>query len=231
MKSYLNKAMKDKYFLALLALFIVGIFLRFYKLEGFVTFLGDQGRDAIVIKRILLFEHFPAIGAPMSIGGVYLGPFYYYFIAPWLLLFNFNPIGLAFGVAFFSSLFILINYYIVKEFFDKKIALVSSFIICFSSLLIEFSRFSWNPNLLPLFSILFVYSFIKAVLEKKYIWFIFAGSVLALTIQLHYLALLLGVPTIIILIWEFVRDKSKKLSIILGTALMGLGFLFFSLPL
>src|SRR4030042_5978400 len=98
----------------LIMVLIIGVFLRFYKFTGFVTFLGDQGRDAIIIKRILTFEHFPAIGAPTSIGQVYLGPFYYYFIAPWLLFFNFNPIGLAIGVGFFSSLFLLINYLIVK---------------------------------------------------------------------------------------------------------------------
>ena len=84
--------MKYKKYLPIFLLLLFGVFLRFWRLEGFVTFLGDQGRDAIVIRRILTGEHFPAIGAPTSIGQVYLGPFYYYFIAPWLLLFNFNPL-------------------------------------------------------------------------------------------------------------------------------------------
>ena len=70
-------------------MFFCGIFLRFYRFSDFATFLGDQGRDAIIIKRMLTFEHLPAIGAPTSVGQVYLGPFYYYFIAPWLLLFKF----------------------------------------------------------------------------------------------------------------------------------------------
>ena len=147
----------------LITIVLVGIFLRFYKLEGFVTFLGDQGRDAIIVKRIITLEHFPAIGPPTSIGQVYLGPFYYYFIAPWLLLSNFNPIGLAVGVAFFSSLYLLINYLIVKELFDKKIALISTILLSFSSVLIDFSRFSWNPNLLPLFALLTVYFVIKSL--------------------------------------------------------------------
>jgi len=45
-------------------LILVGIFLRLYKLNEFATFLGDQGRDAIIIKRIITFEHFPALGRP-----------------------------------------------------------------------------------------------------------------------------------------------------------------------
>ena len=72
---------------------ITAVFLRFYRLEELATFLGDQGRDAIILKRIIAFEHFPAIGAPSSLGQIYLGPFYYYLTAPFLLLFNFNPVG------------------------------------------------------------------------------------------------------------------------------------------
>ncbi len=75
----------------LVIVIITGVILRFYKLEGFVTFLGDQGRDAIILKRIVTLEHFPAIGAPTSIGQVYLGPFYYYFISPWLFFFTLSP--------------------------------------------------------------------------------------------------------------------------------------------
>ena len=123
MRRILNILTKNR---ILIIVLIIGVFLRFYRLNGFVTFLGDQGRDAIILKRILTGEHFPAIGPPTSVGQVYLGPFYYYFIAPWLLLFNFNPIGLAVGVAIFSSLYLLINYLIVKELFDKKIALIST---------------------------------------------------------------------------------------------------------
>ena len=134
MRRILNILTKN--YLVLIGILLVGVFLRFYRLEGFVTFLGDQGRDAIIVKRIITLEHFPAIGAPTSIGQVYLGPFYYYFIAPWLLFFNYQPIGLAFGVAFFSSLYLLINYLIVKELFDKKIALISTILLSFSSVLI-----------------------------------------------------------------------------------------------
>lgn len=175
----------------LVLVILLGIFLRFYELSGFATFLADQGRDAIVIKRIITGQHFPAIGAPTSLGQVYLGPFYYYFIAPWLLLFRFQPVGLAFGVAFFSSLYLLINYFIVKKLFDKKVALVSTIFLSFSSVLIDFSHYSWNPNLLPLFTLLTVYFVIKSLKNNKWYYFALAGTFLSFCIQLHYLALFL----------------------------------------
>src|SRR3990167_8872530 len=151
MKAIISKLFKDKYSFSILILFVVGLFLRLYKINGFITFLGDQGRDAIILKRIITFEHFPAIGPPTSIGQVYLGPFYYYFIAPWLWISNFDPIGPAIGIAIISSFSLIFSYFLLKDIFNKKTALYIVLFITFSSLIIEFSRFSWNPNLLPFF--------------------------------------------------------------------------------
>ena len=107
MKAIISKLYKDKYLFSIIILFLIGLFLRLYHIYSFVTFLGDQGRDAIILKRIITFEHFPAIGPPTSIGQVYLGPFYYYFIAPWLWISNFDPIGPAIGIAIISSFSII----------------------------------------------------------------------------------------------------------------------------
>jgi len=209
----------------------MGIFLRFYKLTGFVTFLGDQGRDAIIVKRIITLEHFPAIGPPTSIGQVYLGPFYYYFIAPWLLFFNYQPVGLAFGVAFFSALGLLINYIVVKELFDKKVALISTIFLTFSSVMIDFSRFSWNPNLLPLFTLLTVYFVIKSLKTNKWYFFALSGAFISFSIQLHYLALFL-IPPISLMMGYFLINNFKNIKkIIFNFSLLIFNFFLFSSPL
>src|SRR3989339_1708913 len=210
---------------------IAGTFLRFYKLYGFTTFLGDQGRDAIVVKMILTLEHFPAIGAPTSIGQVYLGPFYYYFIAPWLLFFNNQPIGLAVGVAIFSSLYLLINYLIVKELFDKKIALISTILLSFSSVLIDFSRFSWNPNLLPLFTLLTVYFVIKSLKTNKWYYFVLFGTFLSFSIQLHYLALFLIPPIFVIYLIDLLKERKQLIHKFVYLFICLFSFILFSSPL
>ncbi|PIU36854.1 hypothetical protein COT02_03880 [Candidatus Roizmanbacteria bacterium CG07_land_8_20_14_0_80_34_15] len=216
----------------LVVVVLVGIFLRFYRLEGFVTFLGDQGRDAIIIKRIITGEHFPAIGAPTSVGQVYLGPFYYYFIAPWLLLFKFQPIGLAFGVAVYSSFYLLVNYFIVKELFNKRISLISTLFLSFSSVLIDFSRFSWNPNLLPLFVLLTIYFAIKSLQTNKWHYFFLLGAFLSFSIQLHYLVLFL-IPAIGIIFLSSLYKKSVKqlISQFHNFLISVLSFIIFSSPL
>lgn len=222
----------DKHFRVVLLLFIAGLFLRLYRLDGFVTFLGDQGRDAIIIRRILTLEHWPAIGAPTSVGQVYLGPFYYYFMAPWLALFAFNPIGLAFGTAIISSLFIVLNYFLVKDLFNEKVALISTFFITFSKTLIDFSRFSWNPNLLPIFSFLFFYFFIKARKIGNHSLYFAAGALLSFSLQLHYLALFLILAVVEILIVDFIfKKKTFNLKEFKKLSFFAAAFIFFTLPL
>ena len=215
----------------LITILIVGVFLRFYNISGFTTFLGDQGRDAIILKRILSLEHFPAIGAPTSVGQVYLGPFYYYFIAPWLLFSKLNPIGPVVGVAIFSSLYLLINYLIVKELIDKKTALVSTLFLGFSSVLIELSRFSWNPNLLPLFTLLTIYFLVKSIKTLRWYFFALTGAFLSFSIQLHYLALFI-LPAVGLIYGDFLIKNLKKIeTLIINFSVLIISFLFFSSPL
>lgn len=214
-----------------IALAATGFFLRIYQLSDFVTFLGDQGRDAIIIKRILTFEHFPAVGPSTSIGHIYLGPFYYYFIAPWLLFFNFDPLGLAVGVALFSSFFLLCSYFILKEFFGAKTAIIATVLLTFSTTLIDFSRFSWNPNLLPFFSLFCAYFLIKALKTNKIYYFILFGAFLSFSIQLHYLALFLIIPIPILLLIHICERRAHFLKTIVGVCTAAVSFTIFSSPL
>ncbi len=223
--------MTKKHLVIIGIVFLLGLLLRFYKLYGFATFLGDQGRDAIIIKRILTFEHLPAIGAPTSIGQIYLGPFYYYFIAPWLALFKFDPFGLAFGVAVFSSLYVLINYFIVRELLNEKVALISSALIAFSSTLIEFARFSWNPNLLPLFSLISVYFLIKSLKTHDLRFYALTGAFFSFSLQLHYLAFFLFPPAAIFFIMQLYEQKGLLKKMLLGATVLLFSFLLSSIPL
>src|SRR3989338_4767104 len=210
---------------------LFGILLRFYQLEGFVTFLGDQGRDAIILKRIVTFEHFPAIGAPSSVGQVFLGPFYYYFIAPWLFFSGFNPIGPAIGVAFFSSIFLVIAYVAITELFNKKVALVSVFLLAFSEVLINFSRFSWNPNLLPLASFLLFYVLVKGLKDHDMKKFVISWALFSISIQLHYVSLALTMPIVLVLIHYLYVNRKRTSKNLIPIFAMGVSFFILSLPL
>ncbi|MCX6731226.1 MAG: glycosyltransferase family 39 protein [Candidatus Roizmanbacteria bacterium] len=181
--------------LDILLIILGGLFLRLYRLQDFYMFLADQGRDAVIIRRIITFQKFPLIGPPSSIGEVFLGPFYYYLVAPFLWIFQSNPIGLAIGVALLSMIATTAIYFIVSKIVSKKTAFLFSIFIAFSALFVDIGRFSWNPNLLPYFSFITISLFFLALHGKRKLLYTFMfGILFGLSFQLHHLAALLVVP-------------------------------------
>ena len=83
----------------LVLILLVGAFFRLYKIDQYMTFLGDEGRDAIIVRRLLVDFDLILIGPGTSIGNMYLGPFYYYLLAPALLFSFFSPLGPALLIA------------------------------------------------------------------------------------------------------------------------------------
>lgn len=222
--------MKKQAFIIIGILLVVTAFLRLYQIGPFMTFLGDQGRDAIIVKRIITFEHFPAIGAPSSVGQIFLGPFYYYLIAPFLLLFNFNPIGLGVGVAVLSIVaMIYISYEMNKEFGAFFTTIFVAF-MTFSFTLIDLSRFSWNPNLLPYFSFITLFFFYKWVKEKKWLYALLFGLFLGCSFQLHYLSIFIFGPIAGYFLYSYIQEK-KKIIFLKQTVFAVIGFVFISVPL
>ena len=223
--------LKDPYILALIALFVIGIILRFYHFTGFVTYLGDQGRDSIVLYRIATLQDFPGIGASSSVGDLFLGPFFYYFAAPWLLLSGFNPVGPALGVGIFSALMIPIMYFAAKDLFNKKVGIVSAALVTFSFSLVWLSRFAWNPNLLPLMALLTFYFFIKALQDKKWWQFFAAGSFLSMATQMHYASLAFGLPMGLLLLYYIYQNRKDIKNILISIGSLIAGFVVFQAPL
>lgn len=211
-------------------LILIAAILRLYQIEGFMTFLGDQGRDAIIVKRILKLEHFPAIGAPSSVGQIYLGPFYYYLITPFLLFSNFNPVGLGIGVALLSLIGAAYGWFILHKKYGAPASIPFLFFMVFSFVLIELSRFSWNPNLLPFFTFLMLYFFYKWVQDQKIVYAVLFGAFTSFCIQLHYLSVLSFIPVFLIYFYFLFNFKKKVLFLKQSAAAFG-SFIFFSSPL
>ncbi|KXK09127.1 MAG: hypothetical protein UZ21_OP11001000180 [Microgenomates bacterium OLB22] len=224
--------MKPKFLFVILGLItFVAAFLRLYQFEGFVTFLGDQGRDAIVFMRMMRFEHFPLVGASSSVGHVLLGPFYYYYIAPWIALTGFSPVGPALGVALLSTLLPIFTFFLTRKYVGAVYALSLAFVMGSSHSLIWLSRFSWNPNLIPVFIVIWLLLWFESLRSRGWIHYLLSGLLLGAIVQMHYLTLVLGLPIVITFIVAHVLKKSPVMqSVILGLS-FALGFVIAISPL
>ena len=194
-------------------LVFLSAFLRFYKLEPLTTFMDDQGRDVLKAAQIIKEKNLPFIGPLASMGNVYLGPLYYWAITPVLWLFGFNPVGPVVLVALLGVLTNILLFFFLWRYFDKKSAFLASFLYALSPLILQNSRFSWNPNPVPLFSLLWFFLMLKFFDEEKGRWALGAGICLGILLQLHYVTgLLLLFTGAALLFWLVKKSRQESFS-------------------
>src|SRR3989344_6479563 len=114
--------------LIVVSLTLIGGFLRLYNLSGTLQFLGDQGRDALILHRLLI-KHDPVfIGPVTSVGNMYLGPAYYYLMLPFYALSYPSPMGAVYAIALLGTLTIPLIYLLGREMVGHRAAILASFI-------------------------------------------------------------------------------------------------------
>ena len=187
-----------------LFILILAAFFRLYKIDQYMEFLGDQGRDVVVARSFLKEGHIFTIGPVTSIGNMYLGPFYYYLIVvPGLILTWFNPIGPSIIVALLGVLTVYLIFKYSTKWFNYKTAYLAAFLYAISPVVIKYSDFSWNPNIMPLFALLFF----NFCLESN---FALASLAFIMCLNSHYLALLLLPVGGIIFIFKYIKTPKIR---------------------
>lgn len=195
----------------LLGLILVfAAYLRLYKISDYLTFLGDEGRDVLVVKRMIVDHKFTLLGPTASVGGFFLGPIYYYFMLPFLWLWHLDPAGPAVMVALFGIATVYLLFRLGKKLYGPEVGLIAASLYAVSPIVIAYSRSSWNPNIVPFFAIALICLLWEITQRLKPGYFIWIGIILGIGLQLHYLFLFLGVVTVIWLAvqknrWEILK--------------------------
>lgn len=189
LKIWIRKNRKEAILITIIL--VIGAFFRLYRIGEYMIFLGDEGRDAIVMRRLLVNFDPILIGPGTSIGNMYLGPLYYYLMAPGLLFTNLSPVGPSILVALFGIATIFLVWFVGREWFGRIAGLASAFLYAVSPVVITFAKSSWNPNIMPFFALLSVYGISRVWRHKEYKWILVLGVLFAIVLQSHYLGLLL----------------------------------------
>lgn len=218
MNNYISKIpnLKDTSWKAWLFFVVIflAVFLRVYNFSDWLFLKGDQVRDAIMIERSFSggSGELPLLGPKAGGTKLHLGPIFYYFQYVSATIFrSIAPPVLAFPNLLFSILTIPLFYFFSRKFFsrDDSMLICGLFSLCY--LAIEYSRFAWNPNSIPFFNLLFIYSLFNIFSKKekgKYRWFISAAVSYSVSSQLHFSSFL-ALP-IITLIFSIINRKKIK---------------------
>ncbi len=200
--------------LLLLCILLVGIFLRFYRIEETFIFSGEVGHNLLAIKDAYQSRIIPLIGPPTSHSWLYFGPLYYWIYGPILVLSSFNPLSHAYFGAFISTLTIIANYFVIKKIFNQRIALISSFLLSVSPLYLSFSRGGrfFSIVALLIYPLIYLLFHIDRNTRKKLFWL---GVILGCMFSFHFTPLML-VPFIVLILLINKKFSTKNVVIFFG---------------
>lgn len=213
-------------FMFLLLVMIGAFFVRTYNFNDWLYFKMDQSRDAFLIDNVKQNGpgYLPLLGAragatDVGEGFLRLGPIFYYFQYLSALIFNSTePPVMAYPDLFFSMAAILLLYFFARLYFSRKHSLMITSMYAFSFIIIQYSRFAWNPNSLQFFLLFSFYGLLKFFREensrKKYLWLTLWILGIVIGSQLHFFGFfgLVGISGLFTLLKMEVWKKEKLLS-------------------
>jgi 4-amino-4-deoxy-L-arabinose transferase-like glycosyltransferase len=190
--------------LFLLLLLLLAIFLRTYRASVLTGFYFDQGRDAKVIWDLWHYHRFFLIGPTTGIEGIFLGPLYYYVIAPFYLVGHGNPVAAAVGLAVICVAGIYVIYAIGRKYFTPSTGLLAATLITFSLGLVQSQRWLSNPTPLFLSSSLAVLALLKIVHGSKsgWVWSL-CGLMLGVSLQFEAASAIFFLPATLVVLLLF----------------------------
>ncbi|MFZ2154181.1 MAG: glycosyltransferase family 39 protein [Candidatus Moraniibacteriota bacterium] len=224
--------LKSKYFWIFLGIFALGVFLRSYNFVPWIHLELDQARDATLIDESLSggAMNLPLLGPRAAGSFLRLGPISYYIDYLFSLPLNNAVIGSALATLFFSVLSMIAFYFFLRRYFSKTLSLAVGSIFATSLFVITYSRFAWNPNLLPFFIILFFLALLRAVDEENEknpgMWLMLSAVMFGVLSQLHFLAMIV----IFIAAVTFLVIKRPRIKLVFWISSV-LIVLFLNLPL
>lgn len=165
-------------------LLLLSFFIRLIKIQDYLFFGFEQGRDLQIIQRIWQFKDFVLVGPSTSIGGLFHGAWYYYLLSLPLGLTSGNPLAASIFLIALSSFLPSVMYLLIKDMLNSKTwGLVGGFVTIFSYEYILYSRWLSNVSPAPLFialAFLFLWKYSKKNLTGYFLLFILSAGLAAL---------------------------------------------------
>lgn len=228
MINILNFFKKNKLLIILLAITALGACLRSFNFHDLVRFNDDQARDAQIVNNMIEKNDYPLLGPKAGGTKFNLGPAFYYIEYISALLFGNNPAGIATIILLLSIASIPLLFFFLRFYFSEKISFFTVFLYALSFFAIKYSKFSWNPNAIPFFLLIFFIAYYKIGFTpkkpaQKIFWYLLLGISMGIGTQLHTLLLiLLPALAIIDLMRAFFAKNKEKARGILAALAIGL---------
>jgi 4-amino-4-deoxy-L-arabinose transferase-like glycosyltransferase len=196
-------------YIILFIILLAAAFFRIYRQSDLLGFYYDQGRDALKVQEILALKDLPMVGPTTGIAGLFLGPFWFYLLAPFYWLGRGSPVLAANFISLFDVGAVFLIYWIGKEFYQRKVGLLAALFWGFSYYLVFSGRWLSNPSPVPFFTLLLILGLGQLLIQKKEKALILIAISLAICLQLEMASAVFFLPVLLVLGFLF-RPKIKQ---------------------
>lgn len=194
------------YTLLLAAIILVAAYLRLSSLD-LAEFKGDEATWAGLARWHIENGQLPLIGMKTSIGP-YNSPLFVYLMAIPLAISR-DPVLATGFVALLNVVALILGFWFTREYFGARVALLSSLLFATSPWAVVFSRKIWNPDVLPLFTILFFASLFSVAVHRRSGHVALAILSLALLVQIHMVSVSFVPLLILVLLFCPTRHRIR----------------------
>lgn len=191
----------------LLMIVFLGFFLRVYKIDDFMTFIGDQGWFYLSARDLVLSEHIPLVGISSSHPWLHQGALWTYFLAIVLWLGKFNPVSGAYLSTFLGIVGIILIYKFCSENFSQRIGLIASFLYATSALIVVHDRIPYHTSPIPLFTIIY-FIFLTKWINGRIFFFPLIFLILSILYSFELATIIIFPSLFLIFLYGFFKKKA-----------------------
>lgn len=159
------------------------MFLRLYQLSEMALFDFDQEYAAQFANDVLKVFPIRLIGQGLSVPGLFMGPLFFYYLAPFFLLSNLHPVGGYIGVIVLRLITVLAYFFIFRQIFNTKTGLIAAFLnsIIFVAIQMDWTMASYNCE----FAVLLTWWCLYHYWHGNYKYLILLGFLFGLYTSFH----------------------------------------------
>lgn len=203
---------KKTAWIVLVAIVLLGAFLRSYKFHDWLRFSVDQPRDARIIDNAISGkENLPLLGPKANGTEFHLGPAYYQLSYLSGRIFGAAPDKYAYPTLLCGILALPLMFVFLRERFSARISLLVTLAMSVSYFMILASRFSSNPNLIPFFLLIHFLALLRIMNgtgRRPVFWAAVIGASLGILVQLHTTVLVI-LPVLDLAVFAFLIVRKK----------------------
>ncbi len=207
--------MPSKTVFIFIAIFLLGIFIRFLYFPNNVYFAYDQARDSYTALEILKGD-IKLVGPPSFLSDkIFPGPLVFYIYAPIYFLFNNNPEAVSAFFRIFNSFGIIFTFLAASVIFSKRVGIIAALLFAVSYEQTQYSLFISHQPLAVIPVLIFYLGLALYIFKRQSKGLILSSLGFGLAVQFHYGYIFLILPFFLIILLNHHNIKIPRLKVII----------------